>query len=229
MSLPVPNPSFFGEDMERVDTAFMGYRMLPGEPLRDHLDALKAVPACRHLASQLATWLRELHGFPAQAVGLELPVQDLDRREALPGIYEQVRQHLYPHVRPDARALIAERFEAFLDQASSSGYTRAIKHGDLGVGNILVDPETLRISGILDFGSAGLDDPAVDLGFVSFWGESLLGSKAFVEQVYDTYPVDEPLLRRIQFYRLMIPLWMALGALHGDDRETFELVLAPYV
>jgi aminoglycoside 2''-phosphotransferase len=228
VSLPIPNPSFVSEDMQAVGAAFMGYRMLPGEPLREHVDACKTEAACRHLAGQLATFMRELRDFPVEAVGLELPVQDRGRREALPGTYEQVRQHLYPHVRPDARDLIAEQFDAFLDDPSSLCYERAIKHGDLGPGNILLDPETLSVSGILDFGSAGLDDPAVDLGLVSFWGGSLLG-KSFVEQLYDTYPVTEPLLRRVRFYEVMIPLWVALGALQGQDREAFEFALAPYV
>jgi aminoglycoside 2''-phosphotransferase len=229
VSLPIPNPSFISEDMETVGMAFMGYRMLSGEPLRDHLNAFKAEAACRHLAGQLATFLRELHDFPVEAVGLELPVQDRGRREALPGTYEHVRQHLYPHMRLDARDLIAEQFGAFLEDPSSLYYERAIKHGDLGPGNILLDPETLSGSGILDFGSAGLDDPAVDLGLVSFWGESLLGSKSFVEQLYDTYPVVEPLLRRVRFYKVMIPLWVALGALQSNDREAFKVALAPYV
>lgn len=229
VSLPIPKPCFVSEDMETIGVAFVGYRMLPGEPLRNHLDAFKMEAACRRLACQLATFLRELHDFPIGAVGLELPVHDQGRREALPGTYEQVHQHLYPHMRLDARDLVAEQFDAFLADSSSSCYERAIRHGDLGPGNILLDPETLSISGILDFGSAGLDDPAVDLGLVSFWGESLLGSKSFVEQLYDTYPVVEPLLRRVRFYRVMIPLWVALGALQSNDRKAFEVALAPYV
>jgi aminoglycoside 2''-phosphotransferase len=228
VSLPIPNPSFVSEDMQTVGMAFMGYRMLPGEPLRDHLEAFKTEAACRHLADQLATFLRELHSFSVEAIGLELPVHDRGRHKALPGIYEHVREHLYPHMRPDARDLVTGQFDAFLNDPASFGYERALKHGDLGPGNILLDPETQAVSGIIDFGSAGLDDPAIDLGFISFWGESFL-NKSFVEQLCGAYSVAEPLLRRVRFYKVMIPLWVALGALQGEDREAFKVALAPYM
>jgi len=50
-----------------------------------------------------------------------------------------------------------------------------------------------------------------------------------VEQLYGAYPVVGQLLRRVRFYKVMIPLWVALGALQDQDREAFEFALAPYV
>jgi len=37
-----------------------------------------------------------------------------------------------------------------------------LRYGDFGTGNILYDPQTLTISGIIDFGFAGLGDGALD-------------------------------------------------------------------
>ncbi len=39
-------------------------------------------------------------------------------------------------------------------------------HNDLGIEHVLVDPDTLRITGILDWTDAGVTDPAGDLGLV---------------------------------------------------------------
>ena len=91
-----------------------------------------------------------------------------------------------------------------------------------------MDAQTGAIRGVIDFGSAGLDDPAIDLGFVSFWGASFLG-KPFVEQLYDRYGMSASLARRVRFFESMIALLVALGGLQSGDREAFELGLGPFM
>ncbi|MBN1579934.1 MAG: phosphotransferase [Anaerolineae bacterium] len=228
VSLPIPSPHFVSEDMQTVGAAFIGYRILSGEPLHNHLDLFYTEAASRRLANQLATFLRDLHDFPTDSVGQILPVHDQQRREALPGTFRRVRESLYPYMRLDAQTLVTAQFDAFLNDPGSLDYGIAIKHGDLGPGNILVDPQAREICGIIDFGSAGLDDPAVDLGFISLWGEAFL-HKSFVRLVYDSYGASEPLLRRVRFYKLVIALWVALDALQGQDQETFKMALGPYM
>jgi hypothetical protein len=92
----------------------------------------------------------------------------------------------------------------------------------------LRDGWTGAVRGVIDFGSAGLDDPAIDLGFVSFWGASFLG-RSFVEQLYDRYGIPASLLRRVRFFKTMIALLIALGGLQSGDRKTFELGLGPFM
>jgi aminoglycoside 2''-phosphotransferase len=226
--VPVPNPIFTSADRQAVGTAFMGYQMLPGVPLRNCLRAFKANNTYPRLATQLAHFLRELHTFPVQASGLELPAHDRARPEALPGLYQAVRACLYPHMRADARDLIADQFHSYLDDPASHRYQQVLRHGDLGPGNVLVMPETHEISGVIDFGSTGLDDPALDLGVVSFWGASLLGS-AFVERLYQGYAVTERLLNRIRFFEMLCALTVALEGLEKGDRQAFVFGLAKYV
>ena len=228
VSLPVPNPVYVSQDMQTVDVAFLGYHVLSGELLRDHLETARAKAARQQLARQLATFLLELHRFPTKAVKSKVPMHDCDRREALPVLFESIREHLYPHMRPDACDAVTNQFDVFLNAPTSFGYEQVLKHGDLGPGNILVDPQTLTITGIIDFGSAGLDDPAVDLGHISFWGESLLG-KPFVRQLYDDYGMSELLLSRVRFYKVMIALMVALGGVQSGDREAFELALGQFM
>jgi aminoglycoside 2''-phosphotransferase len=228
ISVPIPNPIYISEDLETVGAAFIGYRMLPGEPLRNHLGTLRVRGDHRQLAGQLAAFLRELHGFPAKSTGLAVPVHDRGRREALPGLYQSFREHLYPRMGPDARDLVTSQFDEFLENPASFDYGQVLKHGDLGPGNILLDPQRQTLSGIIDFGSAGLDDPAIDLGFVSFWGKSSLGG-VFVEQLYGDYPMTESLLSRVRFFEVMIALMVALGGLQGGDREMFEMGLEQFV
>lgn len=225
-SVPVPDPQFISPDLNAVGKAFFGYRMLSGDPLRQHLAAIGQGDS-RQLADQLALFLRELHTFPIQALSGDLPAHDQGRREALPALHENIRRHLYPHMRPDAQEMVSGRFDAFLGVPSGGSYRLAIKHGDLGPGNILVDPQTLAVSGVIDFGSTGLDDPAVDLGFVSFWGTAYLG-EAFVDRLLASYGASEALLERLRFYETVIALSVALEGLQSDDQETLEFGLARY-
>lgn len=226
--LAVPNPSFVSEDMQTVGAVFMGYPLIPGEPLKDHLETLKRSGGCEEMAMQLSLFLKELHNFPVEIIGADLPICDRGRRAYLPKMYEDVRQHLYSYIRSDARDLITDQFDSFLGDSNNFNYTRAIKHGDIGPGNILFNSEVQAISGVIDFGSAGLDDPAIDLGLVALWGEDELG-ESFVEQFNEGYNITESLLRRVQFFKMMIALWVALGGVQSDNHEMVRMGLKSYM
>jgi hypothetical protein len=47
-----------------------------------------------------------------------------------------------------------------LDQRDGARFQPVLRHGDFGPSNILFDATTRTISGIVDFGSAALGDPA---------------------------------------------------------------------
>jgi aminoglycoside 2''-phosphotransferase len=69
-----------------------------------------------------------------------------------------------------------------------------------------------RISAVIDFGVAGLGDPATDLGSVlNYYGESL------VHRLMRTYPTLEGLMDRARFYAQAIELqWVLLGLESGE-------------
>jgi aminoglycoside 2''-phosphotransferase len=76
-TLPIPNPIYASKDEQRLGKVFMGYRMLPGEPLwRDILQSIEDDEVLQRLADQLAGFLKELHSIPIESVGTELPVHD---------------------------------------------------------------------------------------------------------------------------------------------------------
>lgn len=43
---------------------------------------------------------------------------------------------------------------------------RVFSHNDLGIEHVLVDPATLRITGVIDWSDAALTDPAYDFGLL---------------------------------------------------------------
>jgi aminoglycoside 2''-phosphotransferase len=226
--VPVPDPIYHSQDMQTVGTAFFGYKMLPGEALRHHLLAVKKDATRLELGFELASFLADVHNIPVEVLPPGIPMHDSHRREEIPGVFVDIGEKLYPFMRPDARDEVTSQFEEYIGDPTRFAYKRALRHGDLGPGNILVDPKTLDISGIIDFGSAGLDDPAIDLGHISFWGQSLLGM-AFVEHVYDMYGMPESLLKRVEFYKVLIACCVALDGQKRKDQESFDFAMKQFV
>ena len=124
-------------------------------------------------------------------------------------------------MRPEARIPVKKHFEDYFNESSLQEYKPVMIHGDFGGSNILFDSD--RISGIIDFSFARLDDPARDIAAVSTYGE------AFFAWIRRHYPNIDPLLERAKFYRGTFALQEALHGFRNQDREAFESGMEDYV
>ncbi|TCC64498.1 aminoglycoside 3'-phosphotransferase [Kribbella pittospori] len=80
----------------------------------------------------------------------------------------------------------------------------AVCHGDLCLPNVIFDPSTLEVTGLIDVGRLGISDRYIDLALTTI-------------QIHDEWSVDpapflasyglpDPDQRRLEFYRLLDPL-----------------------
>lgn len=195
VSLAVPNPIYDNAEADTIGEAFIGYPMIPGKPLHFHdLRATANARARERMASQLSRFLYELHHIAAHTViPTELPF--CDTQDEWKYMYERVQAQLFRYMRPDACRQVAEQWEDFLDNADLYKFEPAFRHGDFGAENIIYDPGGQSVVGILDFGGAGLGDPAVDFaGLFASYGEG------FYHQCCSFYPEMEQAMMRVQFY-----------------------------
>ena len=219
LPLAIPHPRYIAPD-------FMGYEHLPGEPL--DAVSLRALPQSdqRVIAAQLGVFLRALHATPLDAVPPFARTR-VDTRDEWAALYMRIRERLFACMRPDARETIAAHFEAYLDDAAHFAFVPALRHGDIGPSNILYDPATARLSAILDFGSAGVGDPALDLA------SSLLGPRGYGEQFVPAleaaYPGVAAQLLRARFYASTFALQAALYGAEHDNPDELRDGLAAYV
>lgn len=223
LPLHVPDPIYANLE-EAVGQAFTGYRTIPGEPLwRDTFRAIEDQVVVRGLADQVAGFLRALHGVPLEALpGIELPLDDTYEQTA--GIYARIREKLFGFMRPDARAWTAGHFEGFLSDADSFRYQPVLKHSDFGPSNILFGRKNQQVSGVIDFGSSGLGDPAYDFaGLLSGYGEG------FVELCAAAYPAVKGYMGRIRFYQGTFALLEALFGVENGNEEALKAGLERYV
>lgn len=214
LPLPIPDPLYAHLASDLPGEAFMGYPLIAGEPLwRETLAALDDEAATQAMAEQVGAFLRALHHVPVGETELAgQPVADGAADWA--DLYARFRERLFAHMRPDARDAVARDFAAFLGEPSNFAYAPALRHGDFGPSNILWDAARRRITGVIDFGGAGLGDPAVDVaGIICEVGYG----EAFARRCLHIYPEVKGMLARARFYVSTFALQEALfGVEQGD-------------
>lgn len=220
-TLPVPNPIYTNTDPQTPGQVFMGYPQLPGRPLqREHLKTTTDRTILKKWAEQMVEFLMQLHQIPGDQF------DDLPHNETLPefqALYHDIRQYLFPYMSETARQETAAHFENYFNNSALHHYPITLRHGDFGTGNILYNPDTLELTGVLDFGFAGLGDPAIDIAALSTLGHTFFG---FVQAAY---PNIEPLLQRARFYKGTFLLYEALYGLKTGSDDIFQEAIKPYI
>jgi aminoglycoside 2''-phosphotransferase len=124
-----------------------------------------------------------------------------------------VEDKVYPLLLPYQVNWADALFARALEDTAFFGYEPALIHGDLAPYHLLFDPAKGELSGVLDFGVAGLGDAALDIGgLISIYGESL------VAHMQRSYPGLQTFLPRARFYAQSIELqWVLLGLETGES------------
>ncbi|MFS0838917.1 phosphotransferase family protein [Paenibacillus sp. 1P03SA] len=228
VSLEIPRPFFIHARPSLKKHPFIGYNKIAGEPLEADLLQAEAskdsqnehVPNeafLHHIAGQLGDFLHELHGLDPQGLARAQHEPVYDGYREWSDMYERIQSRLYPCMRQGARTWTDRHFSAFLGCKANFEIIPSLIHGDFGTANILYEPVSRRVSGILDFGSAGLGDPAVDYAaLLASYGES------FFRLVLDNNPEAREMLSRIIFYKGTFALQEALFGVENKDPEALK-------
>ena len=181
--VPVPRPLLLAGP-EVIGAPFYVMEFADGQVLRDRAQLEALTPgAASALADELVAVLVRLHRLDPHRVGLG----DLGRPEGYltRQLARWARQLASSHSRdlPELTRLAARLGEAV--PVSQAG---TIVHGDYRLDNVVVDPGTGRIAGVLDWEMATLGDPLTDLASMLVWWSGLSGLDSPVAAV----PADVP-------------------------------------
>ncbi|MCW2702588.1 MAG: phosphotransferase family protein [Blastococcus sp.] len=181
--VPVPRPlAIAGDDVLGAPFYVMGFA--DGVVLRERQQLEEFdTTAATALADELVEILARLHRLDPGKVGLAdlgRPAGYLERQ-----LKRWARQLAASHVRelPELERLgerLAERLPA--------GQDAAIVHGDYRLDNVVVEPATGHIRGVLDWEMATLGDPLTDLASTAVWWDGIRGLDSPVAAV----PGDVP-------------------------------------
>jgi aminoglycoside 2''-phosphotransferase len=194
------------------------YRFIPGVPLDRQRLLAQDASTRQGLLEQLGTFLHELHSLPSEASeALTDPVETSPgMREGYEQLYEAAERELLPLMMAWARSWARDLFHPVLDGGLDLTYSPAVVHGDLAPYHLCFDSAAHRLSGVIDFGNAGLGDPAVDLGsLIIAFGEGLLW------QMETVYPGMSGLVDRARFHAATLELRWALAAVRSRDPAWF--------
>ncbi len=200
VSVSIPMPSHVGADV-------MVYPRVLGDCLdRQVLLALGARERQR-LAEQLGMFLAQLHGAD---IVEGLPATGAPAtHEAQLARWKDAREHVYPHLMKHQRRHVDSVFELLRDPFVFDFEPRLI-HGDLAPYHMFVCGSEL--SGVIDFGTAGVGDPANDVAcLLQHYGER------FIEGIAAAYPEVTSLLPRARFLAQVLELdWIVQGLKSGQ-------------
>ena len=204
------------------DSAVM-YPIIPGVPL-DRNRYLRQTEAVQNrLIEQMAQFLRQLHGIPANALTQhEIPVFKRDAsREAWAAKLEEIQRELFPLLWADQKVWVAELFAPVLaGELDMQAYTPGLTHYDLASYHILFDEPRGVINGVIDFGVAGIADPANDIALLI----NILGEH-FLQRMQPHYPELETMLDRARFMAGVLELQWVLEGLRSKDASWFTVHL----
>ena len=199
-----------------VSADCVSYRLLPGQGLH-RLDLLRLPESDQEaFAASLAGFLRDLRSIPvgvlqSHNIGKAWITRSPEEYRA---DYERLERELFPYANRLVCRTIREHFEPVLNGTLDLDYEPSLVHGDLKPWHILTTPDPFRLSGVIDWDDAGVDDPAQDLGAILYtYGES------FVRRMAKTTPEIASMIDRARFYAGRIePLWVAAGIAERDPR-----------
>jgi aminoglycoside 2''-phosphotransferase len=209
VAVPVPH-------IEHCSDTYMVYRFVAGMPLYRHT-LLRADPAIQaRLADQLATFLQQLHAITLSDLPSP-PWQAAAPPKSRLAFYEQqlaaLEQYVYPLLWADQKAWIDDLFAPVRDgSVDLDDFTPVLIHRDLAAYHILHAPQTGQLTGVIDYGTAGAGDAAVDWAcLINTYGEQ------FVRRMHQVYPIPQAMIDRARFLAGALELEWALGGIQSND------------
>lgn len=208
VDMPVPSWDYYSDEM-------VSYPFIPGEPLLTD-DILRMGQRDQDaLAAKLAAFLQQMHSIPLgpiEAAGIKKSVTARTTDDRLQ-FYAAVQEHLFPLMWADGREWVRRHFAPFLADHSMWDYEPCFINGDLGTYHLLYDRGSNSFNGIIDFGTAGLGDPACDLGIIiNQYGES------FLRRMLRIYPEISQHIEQARFQAGCAELeWVLRGIQSGDQ------------
>lgn len=208
IGVPVPHLELLGDDACR-------YPYLAGTPLtRRTLLRWPEADRSAVLAS-VVRFVAQMHAIPtAEATAAGIGPSDTNRDATWwRTFYADLTTTLYPHLMRHQREYVDDLFAPVLDDALTFDHRPTLVYGDVASYHLLVDPNTRRLAAVLDFGTAGIGDPAVDVAaLLHVFGESLVSP-----HLHEHGHLDNATLNRARFWCATLDLQLALLGLRHND------------
>ncbi len=177
-------------EWEGTEWPFLGYRRIPGVKLQDVWPTFDQI-AKNNVIGQLADFFCELHESVDSQAARDAGIKLREYR----GSCDEIRTWLESGQAPaEWRPFLNERMDC-LEASPVEDEDRRFLHFDAHPENVLVDPDTGLVTGIIDFGDAVLGDPHADLAIASFVDYNIIDRLADAYQIRTNEDISRLLVR----------------------------------
>ncbi len=201
---------------------FFVYKKIMGSPLIAYTYYRMGKKQQAKLAFQVAEFLLELHAALSaeQIASLQLAQSDW------PWSVEKLQE--YRHYMDDNQDVV-EIFDKVMKvhaEEMQASFVPTLIHNDMDLKNIIIDPLTGVLRGIIDFADMAYDDPALDLRMRS---SNPLPFSTAVAMVYSLLTKKEQRLEKLHSYYFATEFSRYLDALAQGDQEQAQQCLGVIV
>jgi aminoglycoside 2''-phosphotransferase len=215
VDLPTPDWDYRSDEM-------VSYPLIPGDPLLTD-DVLRMSEKEKDaVAETLAVFLKQVHSIPmaeikAAKIDCSASARSIDDWLQL---YQDVQETLFPLMWADGRTWVKRHFAPLLANSAFMDYKPRFVNGDLATYHLLFNPQTKLLNGIIDFGTAGIGDPAVDFAaIINQYGET------FLRRMNRTYSEIREYIGRARFRTGASELAWVLRGIQQDENDMFVVHL----
>jgi aminoglycoside 2''-phosphotransferase len=187
---------------------FVACRFIHGSALQRNDILRLSKESQARIAYQLATYLKQLHSIPIDEVNRQNIAQSDTNRghQVWVQLFDDVKTELFPLMMQHAREWVVSHFAPLLADEHWMAYEPRLINGDTTPYHILFDRQARTLAGIIDFGTAGIGDPAADFACIIYnYGES------FLQRMAEFYPEIEEAIDRARFWAGTLELQWALS------------------
>lgn len=209
--LSIPQYLYHGQPTQHYSFVFGGYTFIEGTPLNQ---CSSEVQSASWWQPPLGAFLTALHRFPINRVKdlFETDVYKTSRvwQEEIAKMYGKIRTYIFPRLTHRQREELSTYFEQVIANLSIFSFTPVVIHQDFYSHNILVDVVTETVTGIIDWGTCTVGDPAEDVGDLVDYYDGV---------------IDDGWYTRCAFYRRTAPFPDLLYVLEHNQHEKVALIM----
>ena len=195
VSVTIPNILYISID---PDCPLMGYEKIDGIPLsKCYYKTSKREKL--QIAKEISIFLSELHSEELLNEVIRNTLIDITfscerYREKWEKYFEKIQVSLFNSMNSTQKRWITNLFNTFLNEKENFNFKYTIIHGDFDTSNILIDPKSLKITGIVDFEESRIYDPAADFLFYDEGND-------FLKEILSNYKgeIDRSFENRMKF------------------------------
>jgi aminoglycoside 2''-phosphotransferase len=217
LSLNLPKVDFCSEEM-------ISYPFITGVSLTNHLVLRFSNSEMDSLAREFGRGMHELHHIPiknAKENGLRNSPTLVHGADGWRTFFDEGKNILLPQMGENRKKEFL-KLERHAQSPHFLEYTPSVIHGDICSDHILVDPVKARVTGIIDWGTAGFGDPASDYVGIAFeLGEN------FLHRMVEADPDIPSMIEKIRFW-VQTMNWQILLKYHQTLDPAWINCIHPY-